>query len=76
MDADKQAQLKAHARAIAELLYEETDPDQVRTLEGIEKAVRDHMLEHVSPQVASFLSRQVAAAVGEESGVSKALLDN
>ena len=68
MDADKQAQLKAHARAIAELLYEETDPDQVKTLEGIEKAVRGHMLEHVSPQVASFLSRQVAAAVGEESG--------
>lgn len=32
MDADKKAQIQAHARAIAALLYEETDPEQVKTL--------------------------------------------
>ena len=44
MDADKKAEIQAHARAIAALLYEETDPDQVKTLAGIEAAVRGHLL--------------------------------
>jgi len=35
MDADKKAQIQAHARAIAALLYEETDPQQVKTLAWI-----------------------------------------
>ena len=61
MDADKQAQIQAHARAIAALLYEETDPDQVKTLAGIEEAVRGHLLEHVSPEIGNFLLKQVAA---------------
>jgi hypothetical protein len=68
MDADKQAQIKAHARAIAALLYEETDPEQVKTLEGIERTVRTHMLEHVSPEVGIFLSKAVAAKIKAEKG--------
>ncbi|NJO43826.1 MAG: ISKra4 family transposase, partial [Cyanobacteria bacterium CRU_2_1] len=47
MDAEKKAQIQAHARALAALLYEETDPEQVKTLAGIETAVRGHLLEHV-----------------------------
>ena len=54
MEADKQAQIQAHARAIAALLYEETDPDQVKTLAGIEEAVRGDLLEHVSPEMGIF----------------------
>jgi hypothetical protein len=61
MDADKKAQIQAHARAIAALLYEETDPEQVKTLAGIEAAVRGHLLEHVSPEIGDFLSKQAAA---------------
>ena len=61
MDADKKAQIQAHARAIAALLYQETEPEQVKTLAGIEEAVRGHILEHVSPEFGSFLSKQVAA---------------
>ena len=49
MEPDKLAQVRAHAQAIAALLYEETDPQQVQTLEGIEEAVRGHILEHVAP---------------------------
>ncbi len=30
MDAAKEAQIKAHALALAELLYDETDPEQVK----------------------------------------------
>lgn len=31
MEADKKAQIQAHAQAIAALLYGETDPEQVKT---------------------------------------------
>ena len=44
MDAAKEAQIKAHALALAELLYDETDSEPVKTLPGIEVAVRDHLL--------------------------------
>ncbi len=66
MDSDKRQQIQAHARAIAALLYEETAPKQLTTLEGIEAAVRGHVLEFVSPEIGLFLSQQPAApAVGE-----------
>ncbi len=72
MDADKLQQIQAHARAIAALLHGETAPEQLKTLEGIEAAVRGHMLEHVSPEIGLFLlQQQVAPAVGEV-GNSKA----
>jgi hypothetical protein len=74
MDTDKLQQIQAHARAIAALLYDETAPEQLTTLEGIETAVRGHILEHVSPEVGNFLSQpQAAPAVGEV-GKSKASL--
>lgn len=72
MDADKQAKIAAHAQAIAAMLHEETDPEQVKTLAGIEEAVRGHLLEHINPEIASFLSAPVAAPVLAEGGVSTA----
>ena len=72
MDTDKLQQIQAHARAIAALLYDETAPEQLTTLEGIEQAVRGHILEHVSPEIGDFLlQRQVGQTVGEV-GNSKA----
>ncbi len=61
MDASKEARLKALTQELAELLYEETDPEAVKTLEGIETAVRGHLLEHVGPELGHFLSAQAAA---------------
>lgn len=72
MDADKQAEIQAHARAIAALLYDETAPEQLTTLEGIEAAVRGHILEQVSPQIGLFLSTQPAAPGVGGVGDSKA----
>ncbi len=60
MDASKEARLKALTQELAELLYEETDPEAVKTLEGIETAVRGHLLEHVGPELGHFLSAQAA----------------
>jgi hypothetical protein len=54
MDASKEARLKALTEEIAALLYEETEPEAVTTLAGIETAVRGHLLEHVGPQIGNF----------------------
>ncbi len=75
MDADKLQQIQAHACAIAALLYDETAPEQLTTLEGIEVAVRGHILEHVSPQIGHFLSQKQAAQAVGEIGNSKASLE-
>lgn len=72
MDTDKLQQIQAYARAIAALLYDETAPEQLTTLEGIETAVRGHILEHVSPEVGHFLSQPPAAPAVGEDGNSKA----
>jgi len=40
----------------------------VKTLAGIEASVRGHLLEHVSPEIGDFLSKQVAAQRAGESG--------
>lgn len=41
---------------IAAILYKNTAPKELVTLEAIGKTVRQQMLEHVSPQIALFLS--------------------
>ena len=74
MDTDKLQQIQAHARAIAALLYDETAPEQLTTLEGIEAAVRGQILEHVSPEIGHFLSPQPAAPTVGEADNSKAIL--
>jgi Tfp pilus assembly protein FimV len=76
MDAEKKAQIQAHARALAALLYEETDPEQVKTLAGIEAAVRGHLLEHVSPEIGDFLLQQAAVPRVDESAASTVSSDD
>lgn len=76
MDSAKRAQIQAYAQAIAALLYEETDPEQVQTLAGIEAAVRGHMLEHVSPEIGNFLLQQVVARQADAAALSAASLDD
>jgi hypothetical protein len=76
MDAEKLQQIQAHARAIAALLYEETAPEQLTTLEGIESAVRSHLLEQVSPEVGQFLSQAPVARAVDADASSKAFLEN
>jgi hypothetical protein len=72
MNDDTLKQIQSHARAIAALLYDETAPEQLTTLEGIEEAVRGHILEHVSPEMGHFLSQQLAKPALDASGNSKA----
>lgn len=74
--AEKKAQIQAHARALAALLYEETDPEQVKTLAGIEATVRGHLLEHVSPEIGEFLLQQAAAPRVDEGAASTVSSDD
>ena len=65
MTPKEKERLEACTREIAEILYRESeskDAEQLKTLEGIEIAVREQMLENVSPKVGIFLSKK---AVGQ-----------
>jgi len=71
MERDKQEQIQEHVRAIAAILYEDTPVEQLQTLEGIEKAVRAHILEHISPELGLFLSQQLVAQLAADLDTSK-----
>ena len=58
MTPEETKAMRAHVEAIAAILYQNTDPDRIQSLEGIEQTVRQHMLEHVSPQMGIFLFAQ------------------
>jgi hypothetical protein len=76
MDSTRKTQIQAHAQAIAALLYKETDPEQVKTLAGIEQTVRGQILEHVSPEIGNFLLQRVAARQGNANAALTASWDD
>lgn len=57
--------LADHIKRIAKILYKNTPPEKLETLEGIETAVRDQVLEHVSPKITFFF---IGEKTGTESG--------
>ena len=58
MTPENAQELKAYLQGIAAILYEETLPEELNTLEAIEQTVRQKVLQHVSPEIGVFLSRQ------------------
>jgi hypothetical protein len=54
MTPEKQLALQEHLDAIADILYEETEPDDLTDLEKIEIVVGEQMLSHVSPSRCFF----------------------
>ncbi|MBW4490087.1 MAG: hypothetical protein KME12_20090 [Trichocoleus desertorum ATA4-8-CV12] len=59
MTPEQEQALKAHLQAIAQILYNESDPAAMKTLEGIEMTVWQQIQAHVSPEIGSFLSRRL-----------------
>lgn len=57
MSPEKAKELKVYLQAIAAILYEETSPEELTTLEEIEQTVRQKVLKHVSPEIGIFLSK-------------------
>lgn len=60
MTPDKEQALKTHLEAIAQILYDESDPEAMKTLEGIELTIRQQIQAHVSPELGLFLSEGLA----------------
>jgi hypothetical protein len=58
MTPEEQARLRQSVNDIAAILYKNTPPEQVKTLEGIEQAIRQHAQETVLPQLALFLQQK------------------
>ncbi len=58
MTPEKEKALSEHITAIAKILYEDTSPSELTSLENIETVVREKLLTHVSPQVGFFLSKK------------------
>lgn len=65
MTPQTQVELQQHLDAIAAILYQEANPSELKTLEGIEKSVRSLALEHVLPQLGIFLSTQRPTVTAE-----------
>lgn len=72
MTPEQKAQLQPHLDAIANILYEDSDPASLQTLEAIELRVREQIQAHVSPEVGLFLSVQSAVRRPAKNVSSKA----
>lgn len=59
MTPDKEQALKTHLEAIAQILYDESDPEAMKTLEGIELTLRQQLQAYVSPELGLFLSERL-----------------
>jgi hypothetical protein len=59
MKPEQEQALKAHLQAIAKILYDDSDPNTLQTLEGIEMSVRQKIQAHVSPALGIFLLKRL-----------------
>ena len=58
MTPEQEKALQEYIQAIAKILYDDTPAEELKTLGGIERAVRSQMQRHVMPQVGVFLLQQ------------------
>ena len=57
MTTEEQEKLNEHIKGIAEILFNNTPAENLKSFESIELAVREHMLTTVSPVIGSFFLR-------------------
>ena len=58
MTPAEKKELSACLRRVSEILYNDSDSENLENLEAIENTVRAKVLEHVSPKIALFLSQK------------------
>ena len=58
MTPEDEAQLQECVETIAAILYRNTPPEQLKTLEGIEHTIREQTQQTVLPQLGVFLLQQ------------------
>lgn len=66
MTPEQKRKLKEHSTAIADILYTEAELGEKPTLESIEKTIQSQIQQHVSPEIASFFSRNQQEQQREE----------
>ena len=54
MTPEETKELQAHLEAAAAILFKNTPAEQLQDFESIERSVRGHLLEQVSPQIGNF----------------------
>lgn len=67
MTPSEKVRVRECVQELSEILYRNTSSDKCQTLEGIEKAVREHLLESVGPEMAFFLSNKELKQISEKS---------
>ncbi|HEY9300213.1 MAG TPA: hypothetical protein VIQ31_28390, partial [Phormidium sp.] len=58
MLSEEQQNIKIYLQAIAEVLYKNTSPDNLKSFESIELIVREYLVEIVAPEISSFFFTQ------------------
>ncbi len=76
MTPEQKQALQEHVRAIAKILYEDTSPERLTSLAGIESAVRSQMQKHVMPEVGVFLSKRLQEQPQDTNDGSKVSLES
>lgn len=59
MTPEQEQALKEHLQAIAKILYDDSEPATMQTLEGIEMTLRQQIQTHVNPELGNFLSKRL-----------------
>ena len=60
MNKEEKERLEACLTQIGEILYNNTNTEQIETLEAIETTVREQTLKYISPQIALLGARSLA----------------
>jgi hypothetical protein len=58
MNPEQQQVLDEHIQEIAKILHEDTPPEELKSLAGIEQAVRNQVQKHIAPKIGFFLLKQ------------------
>ncbi|PPT08146.1 hypothetical protein CKA32_006319 [Geitlerinema sp. FC II] len=58
MNEKTRAKLQKHVEEIAKILHAEAEPNELKSLEGIEKSVRNLTPEYVMPEIGIFFSKK------------------
>lgn len=58
MTPSEREELEVCLKRVGEILYNNSNAEKIETFEGIEKTVREQVIEYVSPQIALFFSRK------------------
>jgi len=66
MLSEEQQNIKIYLEAIAEALYKNTSPDNLKSFESIELIVREYLVEIVAPEISSFFLTQQGERVRGE----------